>query len=171
MEQKKAMIYAMLYFKDSIKIAPEVNFHELIIHANHGIPEVEPISLALQHIYWWINKTIAFMSHERCKCIRKVTIKDIKELQYYQPGKVFRMKNISSAYKSDNLLSVKRRYWSTNQPQTGIIVYFFIYSQMGKCIKEFFPPKLQIEHQIEDIIVFMAGTEFMVCKREQVYDD
>lgn len=38
MEQKKAMIQAMLYFKDSIKIAPEVNFHELIIHANHGVP-------------------------------------------------------------------------------------------------------------------------------------
>ena len=47
MEQKKAMIQAMLYFKDSTKIAAGINFHELIIHANHGLPQVEPISLAL----------------------------------------------------------------------------------------------------------------------------
>ena len=42
------------------------------------------------------------MSHERCKCVRKVLIKDLNELAYYVPGNVFRMKNIISAHKVEN---------------------------------------------------------------------
>ena len=43
------------------------------------------------------------MYHEpRCKSVRKVYIKDKQEVDYYQPGKVFRMKNIISAYKVEH---------------------------------------------------------------------
>ena len=42
------------------------------------------------------------MHHDRCKCVRKIFVKGKKELEYYQPGKVFRMKNVTAAYKVDN---------------------------------------------------------------------
>ena len=41
---------------------------------------------------------------------------------------------------------------------------------MGKFINEFFPPRVLRDHSFEDTIVFIAGTEFLVCKRDQVYD-
>ena len=116
------------------------------------------------------------MFHEpRCKSVRKVFIKDKKELDYYQPGKVFRNKNITSSYKVDTHELIQRREGTeelNNNVQAGsTLVYFYIYSQLGKFINNFFPPKYLEENQdMEQTIVFMAGTEFLVCKREEQYD-
>lgn len=41
---------------------------------------------------------------------------------------------------------------------------------MGKFINRFFPPNLEKEIKFENTIVFQAGTEFLVCKHEVVYD-
>ena len=116
------------------------------------------------------------MSHERCKCVRKIQIKDTNELDNYIPGNVFRMKNIASAYKVEDHTKIVYQesdmQLDEGQEQGGgVTVYFFIYSQMGKFINDFFPPKLASEIKFEDTIVFMAGTEFLVCKHEKVYDE
>ena len=101
------MVHAILFFKDckSKELDAGINFNNLLIEANNGIPS--KISKALQHIFWWINKTIAFLSHERCSCVRKIQIKDSKELDYYEPGHVFRIKNIVSAHKVESHKLIK----------------------------------------------------------------
>ena len=55
--------------------------------------------------------------------------------------------------------------------EDNALVYFFIFSQLGKYVNKFFPSKVLRDHNFEDTIVFIAGTEFLVCKREQVYDN
>lgn len=53
----------------------------------------------------------------------------------------------------------------------GTLVYFYIYSHMGKFMNEFFPPKYFVKYsKFENTILFMAGTEFLVCKRVEKFD-
>ena len=80
------------------------------------------------------------------------------------------MKNIISAYKVDNPANIKDYKFEIDQDDDSALVYFFIFSQLGKIINKFFPSKVLRDLNFEDTIVFIAGTEFLVCKREQVYD-
>lgn len=103
-DQKKAMLHALLFFKEAKNTkGANLNLNDLIIKSNHGDKNHKNIQQSLKNISLWINKAIAFMYHEpRCKSIRKVYISNKRELDYYQSGKVFRMKNIISAYKVDD---------------------------------------------------------------------
>lgn len=74
-DQKKAMLHAILFFKHAKDINPDTNFNEIIVKGNNGWPSYEPIQQQLSHISWWINKALAFMNHERCKCVRKIFVK------------------------------------------------------------------------------------------------
>ena len=106
-----------------------------------------------------------------------VKIKDWRELELYKAGHVVRMKNIISAFKLDDYTQLQQP--EMDEDDEGFPVYFFIFSQMGKCMDDFFPPNILDDFFPPNIlmespyktIVFTAGTEFLVCKHEKVYDN
>lgn len=53
-----------------------------------------------REVHWWIYQALAFLRPYRGECCRKTYVKDENEINYYEPGKIFRFKNITSAYKS-----------------------------------------------------------------------
>lgn len=50
-------------------------------------------------IIWWINKAISFIRPYVGLCVRWVYIENQREKDYYQPGKIFKYQNITSAKK------------------------------------------------------------------------
>lgn len=73
------------------------------------------------------------------------------------------MKNFTSAYKVDSHEDIEDV--PSDFDDKGHLVYLHIFSISGKFINEFFPPKFRDSMpKKEDTIVFMSGTEFLVCK-------
>ena len=134
-------MYAILFFKNAKDTKPDTNFNEIAVKGINGIAPYDSIKRELSHICWWINKALAFLHNERCLCVRKLYINSQKERDYYQPGKVFRMKSFTSAYKVDNYEEIKEKANDLIGDSEGKLVYFHIWSQSGRFINQFFPQK------------------------------
>lgn len=84
---------------------------------------------------------------------------------------MFRVKNIISAYRVDSTEEIIESQPVINEDKTGTLTYFYIYSFMGKSMDGFFPKVFRDKYPSEvDSILFMAGTEFLVCKRQEIYN-
>ena len=84
-----------------------------------------------QCIIWWINRALAYLEPFRGKCTRKIQCTGPIERNYYQPGKIFRFQNIISATMGDGL--------DNSDYNEGSAIWFHIFSQSGRCIKDFIP--------------------------------
>ena len=89
-------------------------------------------------------------------------IENENELAYYQVGKVYRNQNIISANIGDEEKN-------PNEP-SKYNVCFHIYSIGGKSVSQFLIPGSAIMKATINTIIFPSGSEFLVCKREQVLD-
>lgn len=112
----------------------------------------------LIRIIWWINKAISFIRPYVGLCIRWVFINNDKERDYYQPGKIFKYRNITSSVKfnpeeNESIEKFRRDHHN---------FCFHIFSKAGVITDTF-----QTHDRRDGTVLFRAGSEFMVCKREE----
>lgn len=81
------------------------NFHELQCECRGYTEEMkenvkicEKVQNDLARITWWIYKSIALIKPYVGNCKRWITINNQKEIEYYQPGKIFKFQNLTSTF-------------------------------------------------------------------------
>ena len=82
-----------------------------------------------QCIIWWINRALAYIKPFRGNCTRKIKCSGEIELNYYQPGKIFRFQNIISATVGDGT--------DNSDYNDGSVIWFHIFSISGRRVNEF----------------------------------
>lgn len=93
-------------------------------------------------------------------CTRKVFIENEKEIKYYQVGKVFRFRNITSAIISGT--EEEKKY----SRKKDINVIFHIFSQWGRLSDNFIDEKKLLVSE-KNTVIFLPYSEFLVCKLEK----
>lgn len=111
---------------------------------------------------FWLDQAIDKLDFYRGQCIRKVEIGNQTELNYYQVGKVFMIQNIMQAdcRVGPNDQGIEND-WNMN-------VVFHIYSTEGRAIGNYLGFGTHLDKAAGGTILFPSGSQFLVCKRENV---
>jgi len=121
----------------------------------------------ISEIKWWIVQALVLLKDYKGRCTRRVKIENQRELEYYQPGKVFRFKNIISAYTKEHEV--------TAEEDGDVNVVFHIYSASGVDVREYVPAgdglnvagkEPSLARATCGTILFKPDCEFIVCNKK-----
>ena len=136
----------------------QVNFQKQLNLDNELL--TQDIYSGTVEIIWWMNKTLAFLQSYRGKCIRFVNLKSTPDQsKYFEPGKVFRWENFTSAFRIENIDQDISQF---DKDYRNYDTCFHIFSQTGRLVKDFLYSKQSSD---ENTVLFGSGTEFLVCKK------
>lgn len=155
-----------LYMLSTQKITQERNYY--LKNLEEDDEEFCPVRqlLSKQHQYfkeilYWIYRAHNYCAPYRGVCTRKVIIENSKEIAYYDIGKIFRFRNITSATVGRDL---DNKYHNKEAN-----VCFHIFSQVGRLSQSYLSQNGPIYSE-KSTVIFLSQSQFMVCKKE-VRDD
>lgn len=110
-------------------------------------------------IVYWVSKALAYMDAYEGPCTRTLTVPDMAELKYFQPGKIFRFKNLFQSFtaKSTGPAHPNKKV----APPGNLVLH--LYSQTGRNVERLIHKSGQFEGEM---VLFRPRTEFLVCKTE-----
>lgn len=112
---------------------------------------------SFKEILHWIYRAHNHCAAFRGTCTRKIVVQNSKHISYFDVGKIFRFRNITSAVvgpEQDN-----------EYHQDEANVCFHIFSQAGRLSQPYLPSNDQYKSE-KKTVVFLPQSQFLVCKKE-----